>query len=169
MPAVFLVGMPGSGKTTVGRLLAARLGARFVDLDDVVEREAGRTIDEIYAAGGEAAFRDLEEGAMADVAASVGAEDAVVATGGGVVLREANRRVLSGGSEVVFLDAPPEVLLPRIRGTAGRPLLRSGTPFDRIAADRRPLYEEVATIRLDATRPPDDLVDELARSLSFAR
>ena len=106
-----LVGMMGSGKTTVGRLVAQRLGRRFVDSDEQVEARAGRTVREIFEAEGEAAFRALEAGALAEALAAP--EPAVVAAAGGVVLDPGNRRALREAATVVWLRAGPGVLASR--------------------------------------------------------
>ncbi|QIA26276.1 3-dehydroquinate synthase [Thermaerobacter sp. PB12/4term] len=117
-----LVGMMGAGKTTVGRALAARLGWAFLDLDDLVEQAAGRTVGALFAQEGEAGFRRREEQALAWALAL---ERVVIATGGGVVLSEANRAKLAAEPWVVWLEAPPEELARRLAGqeAAGRPLL----------------------------------------------
>ncbi|MFB6259776.1 MAG: shikimate kinase, partial [Thiohalorhabdaceae bacterium] len=101
---IFLVGPMGSGKSTVGRALAARLGTNLVDLDELVAAGAGLSIPEIFEAEGEAGFRDREQAALADIADLRG--PLVVATGGGAVLREANRRRMAEAGRVVYLHAP---------------------------------------------------------------
>lgn len=142
-----LVGMMGTGKTTVGRDVAAALGRAFVDVDAEVEAEAGRTVPAIFAAGGEPAFRRLEEEALARVLA--GSDPAVVATGGGAVLEPGNRRALAPHL-VVWLRARPETLAGRLAGDGGRPLLADGGDVDlldrlrALAAERADLYAEVA-------------------------
>src|SRR5689334_7067287 len=109
MPTLlFLIGYRGSGKTTVGRLVADRLGWAFVDADSVLEERYGQTIREIFAAEGEAGFRDKEAAVLADLCR---ATDAVIATGGGIVLRAANRVLLKRHGLVVWLAADPPTLL----------------------------------------------------------
>jgi shikimate kinase len=124
MSSLFLVGFMGSGKTTVGRLLAERLGWSFVDLDERIVEAEGRSIPEIFTDGGEAAFRAAEERALRAVA---GSADAVVATGGGLFSRPENRLLIAGaGGWSIFLDVPWKVLEDRLgRSDAGRPLWRS--------------------------------------------
>jgi shikimate kinase len=151
---VVLVGMMGSGKTTVGRQLAAALGRQLVDSDAQVEARTGRTVRQIFEADGEAAYRQLEREAL--VAALDGAEPSVVAAAGGVVLDPANRAVLRSAGTVVWLRADPEVLAGRVsRGRDHRPLLGDDprAALVRLDAERRPLYEEVAEHVVDV----DDL------------
>ena len=163
---VILVGLPGSGKTTVGRLAAAALGAPFVDLDEAIERHAGKSVSRIFAEDGEATFRALE--------AEVGGEalrgpPAVVAPGGGFLAAAAARELAHASGLVVYLQTDPEEAVRRLGGAAGRPLLESGDPAARMAlllAAREPLYGEaecsVATTGVAA--------DEVARRVtSLAR
>ena len=115
-----LIGARGSGKSTVGRLVADRLGWAFEDADEALERAAGRSIAAIFADDGEPTFRDLEE---RTIAALTGRSRLVLATGGGAVLRESNRRALRRFGLVVWLDADPETLAGRLRADAGGPTL----------------------------------------------
>jgi len=159
---VVLVGMMGSGKSTVGRLLAERIGVPFCDTDEVVCEEVGTTIAEIFATMGEEAFREMEPVALAACVARSG----VVATGGGVVLRESNRLLMSSNNvRVVWLDATLEGLAARLEGDSERPLLGDDTRGALVDLDRqrRPLYAQVASIRIDTTtRTPQEVCDELA-------
>ena len=159
---MYLIGMPGAGKTTVGPLAAARMGMEFVDLDGVIEEGSGRTIEEVYADGGEAAFRDLEVRAVTDVFRT---QDRVVGCGGGVVLRLENRRLLASSDRVVWLRVPVDVLDVRTRAEPrGRPIVTMTETLAPVEAFRRPLYEEVATLTLDGTRPPEELAGEIAEA-----
>ena len=140
-----LVGMMGAGKTTVGRRAAQRLGWRFVDADAAIERRAGCTVREVFARDGEPAFRDLESAVLADLLAAE--EPAVIACGGGAVLREANREAARARAEVVWLRARPETLATRLARQAGtRPLLDGDLPAKvaRLVAERRPAYAAAA-------------------------
>ena len=149
-----LIGMMGSGKTTVGRSLAAALGRPLVDSDAQVEARTGRTVREIFESDGEAAGRVLEREALVDALAE--AEPSVVAAAGGVVLDAGNRAVLQEAGTVVWLRARPEVLARRVSaGRDHRPLLGDDplAALRRLDAERRPLYEEVADLVVDV----DDL------------
>ena len=136
-----LAGFMGSGKTTVGEAVAARLGRPFVDLDRAVEARAGTAVAELFATRGESGFRALEEEVAGDVLR--GREPVVVALGGGAVLSERTRSDLSAGAFTVLLDVDPEVAWKRVAGT-GRPLAREQDEFHALHRDRQPLYEEVA-------------------------
>lgn len=158
---IFLVGPPGVGKSTVGRLLADELGLAFWDLDEMVSREARRSIADIFAREGEEAFRELEGRMLAGIAA-----DGVVATGGGVVLREENRRLLREGT-TVYLRAAGGELRRRLGEGRGRPLLE-GRPheLERLLRERERLYEAVATITVDTTGlEPRQVAERLAGCL----
>ncbi len=139
---IVLIGMPGSGKSTTGRALAAALGRDFVDLDEELVRRAGRSIPEIFAADGEAVFRRMESEVVADVCRRSGL---VIATGGGVVTQPRNRYPLRQNSRVVFLRQPDLSALP----TEGRPLSQSGS-LSEMAAKRLPLYNAWCDLTADA-------------------
>ncbi len=149
---LFLVGLPGSGKSTLGRALARRLGKPFLDADAELERRLGVTIPTIFEIEGEAAFRDREEAVIADIAARSGI---VLATGGGVVIRAANRERLKTNGTVLYLHAEPVTLRERTRHSRNRPLLNTADPLARLAelyAQRDPLYREVADVVLESDR-----------------
>ena len=150
-----LVGMMGAGKTTVGRRAAQRLGWRFVDADAAIEARAGCSVRDLFARDGEDAFRDVEAGVLADLLASD--EPAVIACGGGAVLREANRAAALARAEVVWLRAKPETLIARL-GTRSesRPLLDGDVAgrVRRLVDERTPAYEAASHHVID--------VDELS-------
>ena len=140
---IFLVGPMGSGKSTVGRILAHCLGLDCLDLDDRVASLAGRSIPAIFEQEGEAGFRDWEERALAAVADRD--EPLVVSTGGGVVLRPANRERMRAAGWMIYLDADVDTLLRRTSGDRNRPLLQVDDPRAKLAelqAERDPLYRE---------------------------
>lgn len=142
-----LVGLMGSGKSSIGRRLATRLDLPMIDLDDYIVAKAGRTIPEIFEQDGEAVFRQLETEALAEV---VG-KPAVIATGGGAVLSETNRRIFKAHPPVIWLKATPEFLVKRIDGDSNRPLIAGGDTLNRLrelADIRYPLYEACADFAL---------------------
>ncbi|MFM7718513.1 MAG: shikimate kinase [Actinomycetota bacterium] len=145
---VYLVGMPGSGKSSVGPELARRLGVPFVELDAEIERAAGRPVPRIFAEDGEARFRELEAAALVDAATR---DPSVVSCGGGVVLEPANRVTLRATGEVVFLSVPLEVLESRVAPGEDRPLIRDAGAMARLFAEREPLYCEFAAHVIDGT------------------
>lgn len=158
---VALVGYRGTGKSTVGRLVADALGWAFVDADAELESRAGRSVREIFAEQGEPAFREMESAVLADLLAR---ERLVLATGGGVVLRADNRERLRGAF-VVWLTASVEVIDARLCGdpsTAARRPALTGLPareeIVRLLAEREPLYREVADAVVDAADPSPDAV-----------
>ncbi len=127
---IILCGFMGTGKTTVGKLVAARLGWRFVDTDNLIEaRLGGRPVSRIFAEDGEAVFRQWESRICEDLARS---EHDVIATGGGVVLNPANREALSRAGMVVCLEAPAEEIVARLAGVTDRPLLAGADPHARV-------------------------------------
>ena len=164
---VLLVGMMGAGKSTVGPLVARRLGWSFVDTDDLVERSTGRTVPELFASG-QALFRAEESRALE--AALAGASPVVVSVGGGAVVDPHNRALLSRAGLVVWLRASPETLARRVGSGTGRPLLSGSTdplePLARIEAERRPLFAEVATEVVDVDGVPVKAAAELVVALA---
>ena len=136
---LYLVGMMGSGKTTVGNLLAQRLGYNFLDTDNLISQVAGKSIREIFTTEGEAAFRELERKILSEVSSY---KNLTIATGGGVVMSQFNWSYLQHGI-VVWLDVPVEVLYSRLEGDQTRPLLQNSNPLTKLQAifeERRPLY-----------------------------
>lgn len=161
--------MPGSGKSTVGRQIARRLGLPFVDSDHVIEQRLGCSIREYFAREGEDAFRDIEQQVLAELAQGTAA---VVATGGGAVLREANRRALREGGKVVYLRSSPEELYRRLRHDTQRPLLQVEDPLARLRSmhgERDPLYRETAHFQIETGRPSvPTLVNMVVMQLELA-
>jgi shikimate kinase len=151
---VFLIGYRGSGKTTVAAVLAERLGWLWIDADAELERRAGKTIKQIFAEQSEKAFRELESLVLADL---VKLDHHIMALGGGVVLREENRRLLAGHGKIVWLQASPEVLMARISTDATtaerRPNLTGQGGLAEIRtllAERTPIYASCADLTVSA-------------------
>ena len=162
---VYLVGMPGSGKSTVGAELAGRLGVPFIDLDVEIEGADGRGITEIFAAEGEAGFRAREARALQAASAH---DPAVIACGGGVVLEPANRITLRNTGTCVFLDVPLEVLETRVSPDADRPLIRSKGDLERLLGEREPLYREFAAHVVDGSGDPGEVADAVVEELRWS-
>ena len=162
---VYLVGMPGAGKSVVGRELAGRLGVPFVDLDTEVERQAGMPVSEIFATSGEAAFRALE----ADELIRASREDpSVVACGGGVVLEPANRITLRNTGIAVSLDVPLDELRARVRPAEDRPLIRTEGDMERLLRERGPLYREFAAHVVDGSGAPPEVAEAIVEELRWS-
>ncbi|MER7005042.1 shikimate kinase [Dactylosporangium sp. NPDC000555] len=163
-PRAVLVGAPGAGKTTVGELLAQRLGVEFRDIDAGIEAAAGKPIPEIFFDEGEEHFRALERAAIADALETF---DGVIALGGGAVLAEETRKRLAGHT-VVYLSVEFADALSRVGLGAGRPLLALNprATLKHLLDQRRPLYEEVATVTVVTDgRTPQEIAEDLADRL----
>jgi len=163
---LFLVGLPGAGKSTVGRQLARRLAKTFVDADTELERRLGVSIPTVFEIEGEAGFRDREESVLAELCERA---DVVLATGGGAVIRPANRERLKSNGTVVYLHAQPELLWERTRRSRHRPLLNTADPLARLRelyAARDALYRSVADSVVESGR---DQIAALLRQLQTAQ
>lgn len=164
-----LVGLMGSGKSTVGRKVADRCGVEPVDTDREIERRAGCSIRALFGSIGAAAFRELERAVVADVLTAT--EPAIVACGGGAVLHPATRaRLVEDDVRVVWLRASPDVLAARVGVDAERPLLGSDPvgAMRRLAEVRAPLYAEVADVVVDVDDEPPDAVAALIMGMHAA-
>ena len=163
---IFLVGLMGAGKTSIGRLLAKRLGKAFVDCDHEIERVTGVRIAVIFEIEGEPGFRAREARMLAQL---VQGGNMVLATGGGAVLAPENRKLLARNGTVIYLRAAVHDLWNRTRHDRSRPLLRSGdslATLERLYTERDPLYREVADIIVDTgDQSPGSLVHKLERKL----
>jgi shikimate kinase len=162
---IYLVGMPGAGKSVVGRELAGRLGVPFIDLDAEIERAAGAGVPEIFASRGEAAFRALEADALVKASAQ---DPSVVACGGGVVLEPANRITLRATGTTVFLDVPLAQLHARVRPATDRPLIHEEADLDRLLAVREPLYREFAAHVVDGSGTPGEVAAAIEEELRWS-
>ena len=149
---LYLVGLMGAGKTTVGRLLAKHYGSDFRDSDHEIEARTGVKSPVIFEIEGEAGFRKREEAAIADLTADSGV---VLATGGGAILSPLNREALRANGTVIYLRGQPEYLYERTRHDRNRPLLQTGDPLAKLRElyrVRDPLYREIADIVVDTGR-----------------
>jgi shikimate kinase len=149
--SLVLIGFMGSGKSFVGRELQSRLGYPLVDMDQTIEERAGKSINEIFAHDGEAAFRDMETNLLRELN-HPDAPRRIISTGGGVIGRPENRDLLRDLGYVVWLKAPASVILDRTSKNKSRPLLHTDDPQARILslmAERDPLYAETAHLQID--------------------
>ncbi len=172
--SLHLIGLPGSGKSTVGRQLARRLGIPFIDSDHVIEQRIGCSIRGFFDREGEAAFRDIEEQVIDELTAGRGAGPAhVLATGGGAVLRAPNRDRLRAHGKVVYLDASPEDIVRHVRHDTSRPLLQGEDPLGRLKdlhQQRDALYRATAHYVVSTGRGKTvaALVNHIAMQLELA-
>lgn len=161
---IVLIGFMGSGKTTVGKELAHQLHMEFLDTDAYIEEQAGKSISDIFAEDGEAAFRRTEIEVLTDLRNHVG--NTVLATGGGMPLRKENAQLLKEIGRVFYLTAAPQVIYERVKGNSDRPLLQGENPYGKICSlmrERKPLYEEAADAVIDTN---SDNLEEIIRSMN---
>ena len=158
---IVLTGFMGSGKSTVGRLVADALGCPFLDLDEIIEKKAGRRIPDIFAQDGEKGFRRLEKQALEKTVARYAENTAVLALGGGTVTIPGAVQLLQEKTLCIYLQADFDTLLARLEGqTEGRPLAGEGMA-ERLAG-REPLYEAAAHVTIEtATLTPEEIADEI--------
>ena len=166
---IFLIGLMGAGKSTVGRVLARKLNSRFIDSDHALEERCGVKIPTIFEMEGEAGFRKREAQIIEELTQEKGL---ILATGGGSVLLPENRRALSERGTVVYLHANPIELWHRTKGGEGRPLLQNGDPkaiLENLYALRDPLYREIADHIIETGKPSvNQLVNTLLMQLELA-
>ena len=166
---ISLIGLPGGGKSTIGRHLSRRLGVPFTDTDAVIEQRLGCSIRAFFEQQGEDRFRDVESAVLAEI---IETTQGVIATGGGIVLREANRDLLHRKTVCVFLRSTPEELFRRLRHDLKRPLLQVADPLARLRElqrQRDPLYEQAAHFVVQTGRPSvPTLVNMILMQLELA-
>ncbi|HXH71829.1 MAG TPA: shikimate kinase [Mariprofundaceae bacterium] len=164
---ISLIGLTGTGKTTIGRLLAARLHLDFTDLDESIVLQEGKSIPDIFAAAGEEGFRDIESELLQQQCAST---SRIISTGGGAVLRDENRKCLLQAGPVIWLDAPQEVIAQRVSGDTNRPLIYNSDPSQKVNEMdrlRREFYRDCASCIVDTSRAGvEETVDAIMAYLS---
>lgn len=154
LTSVVLIGLPGAGKTTVGRQLARRLRVPFVDSDHVIEQRLGTSIREYFGRVGEEQFRNIEQNVIDELTSS--GERQILSTGGGAVLRPENRVVMRGRGQVIYLRSLPDEIYRRLKNDSSRPLLQVGDPLLKLRElfeVRDPLYRETAHFIMETGRP----------------
>ncbi len=164
---IFLIGFMGAGKTTVGQVLAEKIGYRCVDPDQVLEEKAGSTISTIFSEYGEDYFRDLESKTLESISAGSGQ---VIATGGGVVIKDRNWDTMKEAGLTVYLKAPIEVLYERIKDSTHRPLLQVENPLERareLLENREHLYQKADLIIDSEKLSVTEVADELLKILNY--
>lgn len=164
---IILIGLRGVGKTTVGEALASRMKLPFFDTDRMIEEAIGRTVHQIFSDQGELAFREYETRALRKLGETPG--KAVVATGGGIVLRPENQVLLPKLGKLIYLFAKPEVVIPRLKTSLKRPSL-SGQPLDKetefLFLTRDPIYRDLADLTVLAeSRSVEDIAGEIESQL----
>lgn len=166
---IVLVGPMGAGKSTIGRLLAKELHLPFKDSDNVIEERCGADIPWIFDVEGESGFRQRETAVLSDL---IKEQSLVLATGGGIVIKEDNRAMLKQADAVIYLLATAKHLARRTAKDKKRPLLQVGNPEEKIASlleERDPLYREVAThVIITETQNPKSVAGEIAKKLQFS-
>lgn len=162
-----LIGFMGSGKTTFGKALAEKLDMQFLDTDAYIEKQAGKSIADIFAEDGEEAFRKLETETLTYLRDNL--ENTVLATGGGMPLRECNARLLKETGRVFYLTAAPQVIYDRVKDSTDRPLLQGENPYGRICElmkERRSRYESAADVLVDTnSNDMEEILDVLSKPL----
>ena len=162
---ILLIGFMGSGKSTIGRKLAKLLEYSFVDTDSVIEDDQGCSVTEIFKYGGEECFRKMETRLLQKLK---NVENSIIATGGGIVLREQNQRLLQGIGKRVYLNVPQEELQQRLRNDRNRPLLKEkdpGTVVQKMMKERVLLYEQAEYIVDTGQRSPQKIASEIINKL----
>lgn len=167
-----LIGFMATGKSAVGQALAKKLGRKFVELDLLIERKAGKPVAEIFQQDGEIAFRELEIEATRQVTSE---KNLVIACGGGIVLNKINVDRLREGAIIVYLTSSPAVILKRVSGDEGRPLLKTddkALKIRELLVFRRPFYERAADIKIDTSKldinsVAKQIIDRLKEDESF--
>jgi shikimate kinase len=163
---IILIGFMGAGKSTVGKLLSKKLGKKFLDTDEIVEKKMSLTISQIFEKYGEAYFRDIESQVVKEVS-TVGNQ--VISLGGGAILRDENVRILKEKGVLIYLNVPLSELKKRLRGVQDRPLLKvedAEAQVEKIFTSRKKRYEEVADFIVDGNKPVMEVVNEIRKVIN---
>jgi shikimate kinase len=166
MANIILIGFMGTGKSTIGRILAERLGYQFIDTDAKIEVEQGKTVGKIFETEGEAYFRDLEAKLAFELSAN---NYQVISTGGGFVLNPRNITVFKPEGTIVAFTAPARIIYERVKGDVQRPLLAAADPLARISElllERAPFYQDADLIIETTDKKPLDLAIEIIEELT---
>lgn len=158
MNNIYLVGMMGCGKTTIGRLLAQKTQYAFVDLDELIEHREDRTISNIFASEGEGYFRNVERDVLGEISEK---DEQIVSCGGGIILDRRNIQTMQHTGKIIYVERDPEATIQTI-DTSGRPLLKDLSAFQKIYRERQPLYEICCTFKVRN----EDIVDTVDAILS---
>lgn len=168
-----LIGFMGVGKSSVGKMLSKKLGKEYVEVDDLIVRKAGKSIPRVFKEDGEIAFRDIEIGAIKEIALK---NDLIIDCGGGVILNKINIDRLKRNAVIIWLNATPGVILKRtLRDGNGRPLLNRQNGISDIQSlirSRKPLYEQAAEIKINTSRMAietitDEIIGQLKKHENF--
>ena len=163
---IYLIGFMGAGKTSVGRILAEKLGLEFCDLDESIEAECGKTISTIFSEHGEDFFRDLESRKLRSISHNGGQ---IIATGGGIVLQQENWEIMKESGTTVYLKASADVLWSRITSDTSRPLLQVEKPFEKVKellSMRMPLYQKADLVVNSEYKSPENVADDIIGQLT---
>lgn len=158
---IVLCGFMGCGKSTVGRLLAHKLGLSFCDTDEIIEQRENITITEIFECKGEEYFRNAETAVITELSQKSGL---IISTGGGAMLRRKNADALKENGLIVFLDVSPETVVERLKGDTSRPLLQRpdrDSAIARLLEERRPFYEYAAHITVNSNYEPQKIISDI--------
>lgn len=173
MENVILIGFMGAGKTSVGTLYSQKHGLDFIDTDQMIEETEGMTVSRIFEEKGEEAFRRMETGLLERLTRK--GKAALISAGGGLPLREENRKLLKGLGTVVYLDVSAETVLSRLKGDTTRPLLMGDHVKEKVEnmlKARGPIYEEASHVKIDVNnKGPEEIVSEIDHfiGLEFGR
>jgi len=163
---IFLIGMMGSGKTTIGKILAEHLGWKFDDSDHKIEQATGKSIVSIFSEKGEDHFRNLESDHLIETAQQ---KKSVTACGGGIILNKRNRMLMRKSGTVIFLDVPLEILTSRLQNVSNRPLLENlngnESRLTAIWLEREKLYRQTAHITINASLSPQSCANNILKEL----